>query len=158
MKRAKIALNGRFSGTLQPTGTQTVAFHLIDSIVKSSREFNLVIFADPSFKGVSEWADYSRTEIRIVPFTQWARMKSQLWEQVILLLEVKRNRCDLVHHPMVTWPRWSSGTRTVVTLHDLTFYHHPEWLTPRFRRWLMNTAVPGMRKASHVVTISDYVL
>jgi glycosyltransferase involved in cell wall biosynthesis len=158
MKRAKIALNGRFSGTLQPTGTQTVAFHLFDSIVKSAREFNLVIFADPAFKGVSEWADYPRTEIRVVPFALWSRMKSQLWEQIVLPLEVKKNRLDLVHHPIMTCPRWSLGARTVVTLHDLTFYHHPEWLASKFRRWLMTTAVPGMRKASHVVAISDYVL
>lgn len=64
----------------------------------------------------------------------------------------------MVHHPMATCPRWSLGTTTVVTLHDLNFYHHPEWVSPAFRRWLMLTAVPGMRKAAHVTAISDYVL
>src|SRR5471032_752095 len=105
MKRRHVALNGRFSGTLQPTGTQTVAFHLFDSIVKSTREFSLVIFADPTLKGVAEWADYPGTEIRAVPFSRWPRMKSQLWEQTLLPIEVRRSRCDLVHHPIVTCPR-----------------------------------------------------
>ena len=50
------------------------------------------------------------------------------------------------------------GVKTVVTLHDLNFYHHPEWVAPAFRRWLLNTAVPGIRKANHVALISDYVL
>jgi glycosyltransferase involved in cell wall biosynthesis len=50
------------------------------------------------------------------------------------------------------------GVKTVVTLHDLNFYHHPEWVAPAFRRWLLNTAVPGIRKADHVALISDYVL
>jgi glycosyltransferase involved in cell wall biosynthesis len=59
---------------------------------------------------------------------------------------------------MFTCPRWNFGTRTVVTLHDLNFYHHPDWMDPKFRWWAMATAVPGLRKASHVVAISDYVL
>ena len=158
MKTVTIALNGRFSGTLQPTGTQTTSFHLFDSIVKCSRSFDLVIFADPAFKGVSEWADYPGTTVRAIPFSRWPRAKSQLWEQTLLPLEVKGKRYDLVHHPMITCPRWNLGAKTLVTLHDLTFFHHPEWVAPAFRNWLMATAVPGMRNASHVTTISDYVL
>jgi glycosyltransferase involved in cell wall biosynthesis len=50
------------------------------------------------------------------------------------------------------------GVKTVVTLHDLNFYHHPEWVAPAFRSWLLATAVPGIRKANRVVAISDYVL
>ena len=50
------------------------------------------------------------------------------------------------------------GVKTVVTLHDLNFYHHPEWVAPAFRSWLLATAVPGIRKADRVVAISDYVL
>ena len=158
MKLPRIALNGRFSGTLEPTGTQTVAYHLFDAIVRSPREFHLVAFADPAFPGVAEWAGVANTEVRPVPFSRWPRPKSQLWEQTLLPLEVRRSGCALVHHPMITCPRWGLGTRSVVTLHDLNFYHHPEWLAPKFRRWLMHTAVPGMRGATHVVAISDYVL
>jgi glycosyltransferase involved in cell wall biosynthesis len=158
MKTRKVALNGRFSRTLQPTGTQTVAYHLFDAIVKSPRDFDLVIFVDPAFKAVAQWADHPRTKIKATPFTRWPALKAQLFEQVVLPFEVKRNGCHLVHHPIVTCPRWSLGTPTIVTLHDLTFYHHPEWVAPGFRRLLMHTAVPGIRKASHVVAISDFVL
>jgi len=126
--------------------------------VRSPREFHLVAFADPAFPGVADWAAIPNTEVRAVPFSRWPRPKSQLWEQAVLPLEVRRRGCALVHHPMITCPRWSLGTRSVVTLHDLNFYHHPEWLAPNFRRWLMDTAVPGMRAATHVVAISDYVL
>jgi glycosyltransferase involved in cell wall biosynthesis len=135
-----------------------VAFRLFDAIVKSPREFELLIFADPAFEGISEWADHPRTKIKSVPFSRWSRARSQLWEQILLPIEVRTNRCDLVHHPIITCPRWNLGTPTVVTLHDLNFYHHPEWVAPRFRRWLMATAVPGVRNATHVVAISDYVL
>jgi glycosyltransferase involved in cell wall biosynthesis len=158
MKRRKVALNGRFSGTLQPTGTQTVAFRLYDAIVRSPRDFDLEIFADPAFDGVGAWAEIPQTNIKEVPFSKWSRSKAQLWEQTLLPREVKRSQCDLVHHPIMTCPRWSLGTTTVVTVHDLNFYHHPDWMDPKFRWWIMKTAVPGVKKAAHVVAISDFVL
>jgi glycosyltransferase involved in cell wall biosynthesis len=158
MKRRKIALNGRFSGTLQPTGTQTVAFRLFDAIVRSPRDFDLEIFVDPAFKGVAPWADVPQTHVKQVPFSRWSRSRAQLWEQTVLPWELKRKACDLVHHPIFTCPRWNFGTKTLVTLHDLNFFHHPQWMDPKFRWWAMTTAVPGIRKAAHVVAISDFVL
>ena len=158
LKAFKVALNGRFSGTLQPTGTQIVAYSLFDAIIRQPREFDIVVFADPAFAGVPAWEAVPRTEVVKVPFASWSRKKSQLWEQIMLPWSARKSRCDLMHHPIGTCPRWDMGIKTVVTLHDLNFYHHPEWVAPAFRRWLLNTAVPAMRKAEHVVTISDYVL
>jgi glycosyltransferase involved in cell wall biosynthesis len=117
-----------------------------------------VVFADPAFTGVKAWATVPHTQLIEVPFSTWSRKKSQLWEQIVLPWSARQSHCDLVHHPIGTCPRWNMGVKTVVTLHDLNFYHHPEWVAPAFRRWLLNTAVPGIRKANHVVLISDYVL
>jgi len=158
MALSRVALNGRFSGTLQPTGMQVTAFHLFDAIVRSARDFELVIFADPAFPGVAAWTSLDRVKLVATPFSRWSRMKSQLWEQLWLPWLLKKERCDLVHHPITTCPRWNLGTRSIVTVHDLGFLHHPEWVESSFRRWLLNTAVPGIRAAAHVVAISDFVL
>lgn len=154
----RIGLNGRFSGTLRPTGTQVVAFHLFDAIVRANRNVELTIFADPAFPGVAAWADVPRTQLVPVPFSAWPRSRSQLWEQFVLPAKARRHGCGLVHHPITTCPVLRSGVRHMVTVHDLNFYHHPEWMGAAFRAWLMGTAVPGIRKADHVVAISDYVL
>jgi glycosyltransferase involved in cell wall biosynthesis len=135
-----------------------MAFRLFDAIVRSPRDFDLEIFADPAFEGVGTWADAPQTRVKMVPFSQWSRFQAQLWEQAMLPWELKRRKCDLVHHPILTCPRWNFGTRTVVTLHDLNFYHHPEWIDHKFRWWIMTTALPGIKKAAHVVAISDFVL
>jgi glycosyltransferase involved in cell wall biosynthesis len=107
---------------------------------------------------VKLWGEIPATRLVPIPFATWSRKKSQLWEQIVLPWSVRQSGCDLVHHPIITCPRWSLGVKTVVTVHDLNFYHHPEWVAPAFRRWLLTTAVPGIRKADHVATISDYVL
>ncbi len=80
-----VALNGRFSGTLQPTGTQTAAYNLFDAIIRDpARNVSLVAFADPNFPGVAAWADVKETRLVPIPFSRWSRGRAQLWEQLML--------------------------------------------------------------------------
>ncbi len=158
MSGRRVALNGRFSGTLQATGTHTTAFHLFDAIVRSPRTTELVIFADAEFPGVADWAVCSGVKLIQIPFSKWSRGRAQLWEQFAFAPAARKYGCTLAHHPITSCPRFMGGLRHIVTVHDLTFLHHPEWVGRNFRRWLMATAVPGIRAAAHVAAISDYVL
>ena len=153
-----VALNGRFSGTLQPTGTQTAAYHLFDAIVHDpTRRIPLVVFADPKFPGVAKWADARETQLIQIPFASWSRGRAQLWEQFILPRSCRAAGAVLAHHPMTTSPAWKCGLRSIVTLHDLSFFLHPEWYSPSFRAVYRMTALPGLRSADFVVAVSDWV-
>jgi len=154
-----VALNGRFSGTRQPTGTQTVAFHLFDAIVRAPRRAGetVVAFADPRFPGVEAWSGIPGTRLVPVPFQDWSRGRAQLWEQLVFPLRARRCGAAIGHHPITTCPAWHNGVKTLVTLHDLNFYLHPEWYSRAFRLVFSLCAVPGIRRADRVVTISDYV-
>lgn len=153
-----VGLNGRFSGTLHPTGTQVASFQLFDAIVRADRDFPVVVWADPQFPGVAAWADIPQTTLVQVPFSRWRRSTAQLWEQVVFPVRARAAGCRLLHHPMNTCPRWRNGITQLVTLHDLNFHHHPEWTGRAFRLWLNAFTVPAVRRADHVATISDYVL
>lgn len=155
MKR--IALNGRFSYALQPTGTQTVAFHLFDAILRLPRDFEVVVFADPAFPGVVEWGTLAGVRLVSVPFHRWSRSRAQLWEQLVFPLRCRREGCRVAHHPMNTSPVFSWGVKSIVTLHDLNFLLHPAWYTRSFRLAYQVCALPGLRRADMVVTISDCV-
>jgi len=155
MKR--VALNGRFSYALQPTGTQTVAYHLFDAIVRGARDFEVVVFADPAFPGVEAWGKCAGTKLIPVPFHTWPRVRSQLWEQVVLPRRCRQEGCELAHHPINTSPAFSPGVKSIVTLHDLNFLLHPEWYARSFTMAYQLCALPGFRRADRVVTISDYV-
>jgi len=157
MSLRPLAFNGRFSGTAQPTGTQTVAFHLFDTIIRTKRERPVVAFADPRFPGVEEWARLPGTTLVPIPFQDWSRARAQLWEQFVFPQLARRHDCVLAHHPIVTCPFWKAGMKSVVTLHDLNFYRHPEWFSFAFRMVLQFFALPGIRRADCVATISDYV-
>ena len=153
----RIALNGRFSGTLQPTGTQTAAYQLFDAIVRERRNVELVIFADRRFPKVCHWAEIPNTILVHTPFQDWKGSRSHLWEQLQLPRLGHRYGCSVIHNPMTTCPRWFNGCKSVVTLHDLNFYLHPKWFTRSFRLAYALCAVPGVKASQRVVTISKYV-
>ena len=152
------AFNGRFSGTPQPTGTQTAAFQLFDAIIRTRRAIEIVVFADPRFPGVEEWGAIPGTRLVGVPFQSWSRGRSQLWEQIRLPQLCRRWACQLAHHPISTNPVWHPGCKSVVTLHDLNFHLHPEWFTRSFRLVQTFTVLRGAKRAERVVAISNYVI
>ena len=153
-----VGLNGRFSGTLKPTGTQITSFHLFDAIIRGERDFDVVVFADDKFPGVAAWRAIPRTKFVDVPFYRWRRFVAQMWEQFVLPVRARKAGCAVLHYPMTTCSPWRNGIKLVVTVHDLNFLHHPEWISRAYRCWLTAVAVPGIRHADHVATISDYVL
>ena len=153
-----VALNCRFSGTLQPTGTQTAAFALFDAIIRlPERDIPLVVIADPKFPGVAAWAEVRDVTLVSVPFSEWSRGKAQAWEQFALPALCRKLRCGVAHHPITTSPFLSWGVKSIVTLHDLNFLKHPEWYSRSFRAVYSFTAVPGLLRAPRIVAISDYV-
>ncbi|HEY5792522.1 MAG TPA: glycosyltransferase family 1 protein [Chthoniobacterales bacterium] len=153
----RVAFNGRFSGTPQPTGTQTVAFQLFDAILREPRSFEAVVFADSRFPGISEWRTLPGVKWIEVPFQDWPRAWAQFWEQFFLPRLARQHGCRLAHHPITTCPVWQNGVKNVVTLHDLNFHRHPEWYSRSFRLVYALGAVPGLKRAARVVTISNYV-
>lgn len=154
---SRIAINGRFSGTARPTGTQTVAHELVEHITALDERPEMVLFVEPGHPSVESWRARNGVEIVEVPFAVYGRTRSQLYEQGPLHRRARALGCSLVHHPMNSCPRWPGPVPSLVTVHDLNFHHHPEWYGRAFRTWLEHTMIPGLRRAAHVVCISQYV-
>ena len=77
------------------------------------------------------------------------------WEQTVLPLLLTRHPVDVHHGPHYTMPELARLPR-VVTIHDLTFFDHPEWhersKIPFFRRAIRTAA----HRASALICVSDY--
>ena len=76
------------------------------------------------------------------------------WEQVVLPLVLRRHPVDVHHGPHYTMPE-RSPVPNVVTIHDLTFFDHPEWhertKIPVFRRAIR----VAVRRAAAIVCVSQ---
>lgn len=154
----RIALNGRFTGVDQPTGVQAAAQELFNSLVAAPRPFGLLIFADAGSTVVQRWTGQRNVEVVDLPFRRWGRMRSQIYEQVRMSARARAAGTGLLYHPINTCPRFPGRLPQVVTLHDLNFHHNPQWYARNFRTWLEHTTIPGLRRATHVACISDYVV
>ncbi|OII27743.1 glycosyltransferase family 1 protein [Frigoribacterium sp. MCBA15_019] len=77
-----------------------------------------------------------------------------LWEQLVLPRLARRLRVDVIHSPHYTMPLLSRRRR-VVTLHDATFFSHPDLhgrlKGPFFRTWIRLAA----RRADRCITPSQ---
>ncbi len=85
--------------------------------------------------------------------TEWL---ARLWHRARLPLHVERwtGPISLLHSPDFTLPPVRRGTRTLLTVHDLSFVRTPEAATPGLRAYL-NAAVPrSVRHADHVLADS----
>lgn len=155
----RLAFNGRFSGTLEPTGTQTAAYNLFEAIIRHrDRDFAIEVFADNRFPGIEDWKSWSGVKLVHVPFSEWSRGRAQLWEQLVFPSRCAAGGAHLAHHPITTSPAVRNrAVASVVTLHDINFLTHPEWYSSSFRAAYAITAVPGLRCATAVVAVSHYV-
>ena len=155
MKR--IALNGRFTSNKQPTGMHKAAFRLFDQILRRNRDFEFVVFADSLFPGVKAWERLPNIILVETPFQDWSKSHGHLWEQLQLSRLCEHFGCSLAHHPITTSPARKSKCKSVVTLHDLSYYRHPEWYSRTYRAGYSACATRGLKHADRVVTVSNYV-
>jgi glycosyltransferase involved in cell wall biosynthesis len=77
------------------------------------------------------------------------------WEQVQLSRAANRDRLDVFFGPGYSTPLRLAAP-TVVAIHDVSFFAHPEWFRPREglrRRWITRLAASH---AGAIVTISNF--
>jgi glycosyltransferase involved in cell wall biosynthesis len=84
-----------------------------------------------------------------------ARKAGTWWEQTALRRMAGRSRIDVLLAPGYTAPV-RLATPSVVVVHDVSFFAHPEWFSRREglrRRWITRAAA---REARAVVTVSEF--
>ena len=82
----------------------------------------------------------------------WAQ---PLWDHVQVPRALRRLGVDLYHGTKNTVPLWTPCP-TVVTIHDLAVYHHPESFAAA-QRWHIKTHTPhAVRTARAVLTVSEH--
>jgi glycosyltransferase involved in cell wall biosynthesis len=76
-----------------------------------------------------------------------------LWEQAGLPVLARRARADVLHCPHYTMPL-ASGLPVVTTLHDATFFTHPEVHLPVKRRFFRTWTRLSLARAARCITPS----
>lgn len=75
-------------------------------------------------------------------------------EHLALSVELARFRLDLLHSPDFI-PPLRGAKQHVITVHDLTFIHYPQYLTHDSRRYYNDQIKRAVRQAKHILSDSE---
>lgn len=154
----KIALNCAF---LQPKGggIKEYMVNLVTNLSKTASGNDYVVYV------LEDFMDYAKdrlkeADVRIkpIPFKTGSitnKVFRSLFESFFWRKEEKLEKWDLFHSPFFHAPSLSH-TKTLLTIHDLRFYRYPETYHPMRAAFLKRAVKRSVRKASHIITISDF--
>ena len=75
-------------------------------------------------------------------------------ERAALSVELLRHRFDLLHSPDFIAP-FRGAQRHVITVHDLSFIHFPEYFTAASRNYYNGQISASVRRADHILAVSE---
>jgi glycosyltransferase involved in cell wall biosynthesis len=100
------------------------------------------------------WRDLSRGRADVLAGPPSPRPLRIAWEQLVLPSVLRRARPDVHHGPHYTMPE-RSPVPVVVTIHDCTFFDHPEWHEPAKVRFFRRAIRVAARRAGALVCVSE---
>lgn len=140
-----IVVNARFL-TQKTTGVQRFAIEISQQLKEYFK--NEILFVSPNNLLNTDLAE--KLEVKII-----GNLNGHLWEQYELVKFLKSNNSPLLLNLTNTAPLFYKNK--IVTIHDLAFYHHPEWFSKKFTL-VYNFLIPRIAKNSkHIFTVSEYV-
>lgn len=139
----------------QLSGVGNYTFSLVNALSAGFPEHQFQLFIH-SREQISDSVSFlmRRDNVDIVPIAENGIVPfvTSHWS---LAQAVKRAGCDVFHAPAYVAP-WFMSVPTVVTVHDLAIYEHPEWFakqSPISRRLLVPRSV---KRAANVIAVSEY--
>jgi glycosyltransferase involved in cell wall biosynthesis len=145
----RIAFDAHMIGERE-TGNESYALNLLRGLAALSDDDNTYAVLTPLPQAL-------RAAISLPPRFQVVRVRpaaSVLRIPVGMPLAIRSTRADLLHVTYIAPPR--PGCPTVVTVHDLSYVAHPDWLSWRVRVTLNQLLPRSVRAAARVIAISDF--
>ncbi len=135
-------------------GTETYARSLIHNLAKIDDENEYIVFLNKlgADMDITPGPNFRRV---VCPFVPLRRMVRYGWEQGILPFQLGREKVDLVHSLGYVAPL-GARSKQIVSVHDLNFLSHEGWGTAQGRRILRFFVERSVRRADHVITISEF--
>lgn len=135
----------------EPVGAGVYTLELARGL-SARREVSLILLTRRRDEG--RWATIApgSTVVAAVPPSRPARLA---WEQLLAPGLARRLAVDLWHGPHYTMPIRLT-VPAVVTVHDLTFFDHPEWHERSKVEYFRRMIVASTARANGVVCVSEF--
>ncbi len=98
------------------------------------------------------WKDKNRLAHRFKNTILWTPAHHRI-ERLALSIELARHRLDILHNPDFI-PPYRGAKRHLITVHDLTFLHYPQYLDAASRRYYNDQIQAAVNHADHIFSDS----
>jgi glycosyltransferase involved in cell wall biosynthesis len=92
-----------------------------------------------------------------LPFSHESHPLGDLWEEFVLPRRARREHVDVLHGPAFLVPTRVTGVPTVVTIHDLVAFTHPETVPWKYALYMRRLIRRAVRAADRVIAVSEHV-
>ncbi|HMB69243.1 MAG TPA: glycosyltransferase family 1 protein, partial [bacterium] len=92
-----------------------------------------------------------------LPFSHESHPLGDLWEELVLPRRAARTGVDVLHGPAFLVPTLQSRLTTVVTIHDLVAFSHPETIPWKYAAYMRQLIRRAARASTRVITDSESV-
>ncbi len=129
---------------------------LVHALVPLTKKDQLVLFFDhrmPHNDMMKNLAAQSHVKIVRFPFSQYKRYLPFGYSHIVVAETLRTHHLDVFHSPAYIIP-YQYRKPSVITIHDLAIYRHPEWFPPK-QKFSTSFLVPSsVKRASKIIAVS----
>lgn len=143
-------------GRGEAAGVGSYTLHLVEHVLRIDHDNDYTLFLDASFpkEAVRQLlSGRSRVTIVRLPSTKLRRFFPGIYSELLVSKAFSQARLDVLHVPGGRIPASYRGA-TVLTVHDLAIFRHPEW----FPKQTLSTRVlypKTIAQASQIIAVSN---
>ncbi|HLD21370.1 MAG TPA: glycosyltransferase family 1 protein, partial [Patescibacteria group bacterium] len=130
---------------------------LVQELVRHYTEERFVLFIDhktATIPEMSEFKKHAHVELVEFPLSTYKKYLPYVYAHPLVSHWINRKKLDVFHSPAYTIPLQYKQP-SVVTVHDLVIYSHPEWF-PKQPKFSQEKLVPAsIKKAARVIAVSQ---
>lgn len=134
-------------------GVGHYTFHLVKALLEIDQQNDYVLYFDHRMPGaVIDGFSQTNVTVRRLPFSRYRKFLPFAYSHMLIAAYLYRDRLDIFHAPANVMPL-TYNRPTVVTIHDLAIYEHPEWFPSQIASTRL--LVPqSVKKAAAVIAVS----
>lgn len=147
------------SALRQRAGIGRYTRELVAALLSLEGAHQYALFAATGGLEVSNWSlGTQRSNVRLCSLPLSDDWLARLWHRLRLPIpvEVITGPLDVLYSPDFALPPTLRGTKTLLTVHDLSFVHHPSTFLPSLRRYLEDVVPRSVDRADLVLADSAH--
>lgn len=147
------------SALRQRAGIGRYTRELVAALLSLEDAHQYAIFAATGGLEASDWGlGIQRSDVRLCSVPLSDDWLARLWHRLRLPIpvEVITGSLDVFYSPDFALPPTLRGTKTLLTVHDLSFVHHPNAFLPSLRRYLEDIVPRSVDRADLVLADSAH--